>query len=143
MQLSIKNLSSFFLFLFFVSGCSISHKTVSKKEKGICYSTPEWVYNTPVSDDKVYGVGVAGENIDGFSAQRKSAISKALSEIASQLKIKVNNRYISVTDSQKGTYAQDYTLQTVNNQKVTARIIKSCKNPNNGMFYVLMESDKK
>jgi len=141
MQLSIKNLSSFF-FLFFLTACSIPNDLVSKK-KGICYSTPKWVYKTPVSKNKVYGVGVAGENINGFSAQRKSAISKAISEIASQLKVKVNNKFISVANSQSGTYSTNYTFQTVDNQVVKAKIIKSCRNPNNGMFYVLMESDKK
>ena len=141
MQKLIKNLSSFFL-LIFLTGCGISNNSVSK-EKGICYSTPKWVYKIPVSKNKVYGVGVAGENINGFSAQRKSAISKAVNEIASQLKIKVNNKFMSISNSETGTVAQSYTFQTVDNQVVHAKIIKSCRNPNNGMFYVLMESDKK
>jgi len=141
MQKLIKNLSSFFL-LIFLTGCGISNNSVTK-EKGICYSTPDWIYNIPVAKNRVYGVGVAGENINGFSAQRKSAISKAISEIASQLKVKVNNRFESVTDSRSGSVAQSYTFQTVDNQVVHAKIIKSCKNPDNGMFYVLMESDKK
>ena len=141
MRLLTKNLSSFFL-LIFLTGCGISNNFVTK-EKGICYSTPEWVYKIPVSKNKVYGVGVAGENINGFSAQRKSAISKAISEIASQLKVKVNNRFVSIADSRSGSAAQNYTFQTIDNQVVHAKIVKSCKNPNNGMFYVLMESDKK
>ena len=141
MQKLIKNLSSFFL-LIFLTGCGISNNSVTK-EKGICYSTPDWIYNIPVAKNRVYGVGVAGENINGFSAQRKSAISKAINEIASQLKVKVNNRFESVTDSRSGSVAQSYTFQTVDNQVVHAKIIKSCKNPDNGMFYVLMESDKK
>jgi len=141
MQLLTKNLSSLFL-LIFLTGCGISNNFVTK-EKGICYSTPEWVYKIPVSKNKVYGVGVAGENINGFSAQRKSAISKAISEIASQLKVKVNNRFVSIADSRSGSAAQNYTFQTIDNQVVHAKIVKSCKNPNNGMFYVLMESDKK
>ena len=141
MQKLIKNLSSLFL-LIFLTGCGISDNSVSK-EKGICYSTPDWVNKSYVSKNKIYGVGVAGENINGFAAQRKSAISKAVSEIASQLKVKVNNRFESITDSGNGSAAQSYTFQTVDNQVVNAKIIKSCKNPNNGMFYVLMESDKK
>jgi len=141
MRLLTKNLSSFFL-LIFLTGCGISNSSVSKEE-GICYSTPEWINKTYVSKNKIYGVGVAGENINGFSAQRKSAISRAINEIASQLKVKVNNRFVSITDSRSGSAAQSYTFQTVDNQIVHAKIIKSCKNPNNGMFYVLMESDKK
>ena len=139
MQLLKKSLSSIF-FLFF-SACAIS--TTSVEEKGICYKTPQWVYKIPVSKDRVYGVGVAGENINGFSAQRKSAIAKAINEIAAQLKVKVNNKFISIADSQAGTYSQSYTFQTVDNQIVKAKIIKSCRNPNNGMFYVLMESEKR
>jgi len=140
MQKLIKNLSSLFL-LIFLTGCGISDSSVL--QKGICYSTPDWVNKTYVSKNKVYGIGVAGENINGFSAQRKSAISRALNEIATQLKVKVNNRFESIADSTGENVAQSYTFQTVNNQSVHAKIIKSCKNPNNGMFYVLMESDKK
>ena len=81
--------------------------------------------------------------MNGFAAQRKSAISKAISEIASQLKVKVNNKFISVANSQSGTYSTNYTFQTVDNQVVKAKIVKSCRNPNNGMFYVLMESERK
>jgi len=140
MRLLTKNLSSFFL-LIFLTGCGISNSSVL--QKGICYSTPNWVYKIPVSKNKVYGIGVAGENMKGFSFQRKSAISKAVSEIASQLKVKVNNRFESIADSRNGISAQNYTFQTIDNQVVHAKIVKSCKNPNNGMFYVLMESDKK
>jgi len=140
MQLLIKNLSSFF-FLFFLTACSINNLT--SKEKGICYSTPEWIYKTPVSKDKVYGVGTAGENMNGFSTQRSLAIKRAINEIASQLKVRVNNKFISISDTQTGTYAKNYTFQTVDNQIVKAKIVKSCRNPNNGMFYVLMESERK
>ena len=140
MRLLIKNLSSLFL-LFFLTACSIPN--LDNEKKGICYSSPKWLYDTPVTDNKVYGVGVAGENMNGFSAQRKSAISKAINEIASQLKVKVNNEFMSIADSGNGISAQNYTFQTIDNQVVNAKIIKSCKNPNNGMFYVLMESDKK
>jgi len=139
MQLWKKSLSS--IFFFFFSACAINNASV--EEKGICYTTPQWVYKIPVSKDRIYGVGVAGENINGFSAQRKSAISKAINEIAAQLKVKVNNKFISIADSQAGTYSQSYTFQTVDNQIVKAKIIKSCRNPNNGMFYVLMESEKR
>jgi len=59
------------------------------------------------------------------------------------MKVKVNNKFESIADSENGIAAQSYTFQTVDNQIVHAKIIKSCKNPNNGMFYVLMESDKK
>jgi len=142
MQKLTKNLSSFFL-LIFLTGCGISNNSVSETDKGICYSPPEWIYNIPVSKNKIYGVGVAGENINGFSAQRKSAISRAINEIANQMKVKVNNKFESIADSENGIAAQSYTFQTVDNQIVHAKIIKSCKNPNNGIFYVLMESDKK
>ena len=137
----IKNLSNFSLF-FLLVGCNTP--TLEKKEnKHICYSTPNWVINTPVSKTKIYGVGIAGENFKGINAQRRSAISKAINEIAMQMKVKVNNSFYSRQNSNGENYSDNITFQTVNNQSVSAKIIKSCKNPNNGMFYVLMQADKR
>ena len=136
----IKNLSSLSIF-FLLVGCNTP--TLEKKSDNICYSTPNWVINIPVSKTKIYGVGIAGENFNGVNAQRRSAISKAVNEIAMQMKIKVNNSFYSKQNSNGENYANNITFQTVNNQSVSAKIIKSCKNPNNGMFYVLMQADKR
>jgi len=140
MQRLIKSLSSLSLFLL-LTGCGFTE--LDKKNDYICYSTPDWVINVPVSKTKIYGVGVAGENINGVNAQRRSAISKAINEIAMQMKVKVNNSFYSRQNSTGYKYSDNITFQTVNNQTVSAKIVKSCKNPNNGMFYVLMEANKR
>jgi len=135
-----------FLFIFFI-GCSvndISLKSHHKKENNsICYTKPSWAINVPQSKNKIYGVGIAGENMNGESAQRKVAISRALNEIASQLKTTVNSKFESLQSTSGLNEAQSYTIQTVDNQVVHAKIVKSCKNPNTGMLYILMESEKK
>ena len=142
MQRLIKNLSSLSL-LFFLVGCSVPNLEKKDTNSNICYSTPKWVINIPVSKTKIYGVGIAGENMNGFNAQRRSAISKAINEIAMQMKVKVNNSFYSRQNSTGYKYSDNITFQTVDNQTVSAKIVKSCKNPNNGMFYVLMEANKR
>ena len=134
-----------FLFIFFI-GCSVnsfSLKQSQDKNNPICYTKPSWAISVPRSKDKIYGVGIAGENINGEAAQRKVAISRALNEIASQLKTTVNSKFESLQSTSGINEAQSYTIQTVDNQVVHAKIVKSCKNPNTGMLYILMESEKK
>jgi len=116
-----------------------------KIEKGICLTEPDWALNPPVSNNKIYGVGIAPPNFNGEAAQRKSAISKAINEIASQLNTTVNSKIViktSVYNKSATHSANSISFQTVNGEKVSAKIIKSCKNPNNDYFYVLMETDK-
>jgi len=134
-----------FLFIFFI-GCSvndISLQSHKKENNSICYTKPSWAINVPQSKNKIYGVGIAGENMNGESAQRKVAISRALNEIASQLKTNINSKFESLQSSSGIHEANSYTIQTVDNQAVHAKIIKSCKNPNTGMLYILMESERK
>jgi len=131
------------LFLLFFLGCGVNDISLQKKNSSICYTKPSWAINVPQSKNKIYGVGIAGENINGESAQRKMAISRALNEIASQLKTTVNSKFESLQSTSGLNEAQSYTIQTVNNQVVRAKIVKSCKNPNTGMLYILMESEKK
>jgi len=137
-----------FRYLLFVSvlvlvGC-VSQPTKTATPKGICYTEPEWVLTQP-KDNFIYGVGIAPMNIDGEQAQRRSAISKAINEIAAQLNTNVRSLLIKKTaiHNESGSrYMQTYSFQTIDGQKVSAKIIKSCKNPNNGYFYVLMRMMK-
>jgi len=136
-----KSLSKIILFtLFSFSGCFSDYETL-KRESSVCYNEPSWAINIPNDKNKIYGVGIAGENINGENAQRKSAISKAINEIAAQLNTKVKSVYFDKKDSNNNIFIQNITFQTIDNQKVSAKIIKSCKNLNNGMFYILMESE--
>ena len=126
-----------------ISLSSLFLACATPKEKGICYSQPDWVINLPYSKDKVYGVGIAKENINGENAQRVAAISRAVREIAMQLKVKVRNAFFNRQNSNGYNYSDSITFQTVDNQLVKAKVVKMCKNPNNGTLYVLMESDKR
>jgi hypothetical protein len=125
----------------FLAGCgNLSFNT--KTPQGICYKQPSWVTNPPVNKNEIYGVGVAPENFNGFQAQRKSAITKAINEIATQLNTTVNSKILYDIDVKNFQSKQEFhtsSFQTVDNQKVKAIVIKSCKNPNNGYFYVLMK----
>jgi len=126
-------------------GCA-SPSLHSKKNDVICQTTPQWAIEPPVTKGKIYGVGIAPMNFNGKAAQRESAIHKAINEIASQLNTVVNSQVITnsvVYNKSAATHSTNsVSFQTVNGQKVSAKIIKSCTNPNNGYLYILMEADK-
>jgi hypothetical protein len=125
-------------------GCSTVSLNNNENSR-ICPNKPSWVLNVPVKKGKIYGVGIAPPNFYGEAAQRKSAISKAIQEIASQLNTTVNSETISSStlSNKTGNHSiSSISFQTVNGQKVSSKIIKSCKNPNNNFLYILMEADK-
>jgi hypothetical protein len=133
-------------FLFF-AGCM--SPSVNQSNNGICHKEPSWVLNIPVKEGEIYGVGIAPMNFNGEQAQRKSAIAKALDEIASQMQTTVNSQTITTAQTSTDTISSNgstsmnsVSFQTVNGQKVSAEIVKSCKNPNNGYLYILMKTTK-
>jgi len=133
--------------IFLFVGCSMNNLdiTKSKNESDICITEPQWVLNPPVKKGVIYGVGIAPENFKGVQAQRKSALSKAIDEIASQLNTTVNSQVAttsSVINGHGSSAMSSVSFQTVNGQTVSAKIIKSCKNPNNGYLYILMKANK-
>jgi hypothetical protein len=134
--------------MLFFAGCSTDVSLANiglDSDSGICETEPKWVTNPPADKNFIYGVGVAPINFKGEQAQRKSAIAKAIDEIASQMSTTVNSKLITKTSTYNGrgsSSMNSVSFQTVNGQKVSAKIIKSCKNPNNGYFYVLMKAGK-
>jgi len=129
------------------AGCSMNNMNLNTSDKtnGICMNEPSWVLNPPVQKGVIYGIGIAPENFKGSQAQRKSAIAKAIDEIASQLKTTVNSKTITQASVHNGigsTSMNSISFQTVNGQTVSTQIIKSCKNPNNGYLYILMKANK-
>jgi hypothetical protein len=144
--------SSFFLSLstFLIVGCSTPSVYIpgisnNSDKNGICQTEPEWVLHTPVENGVIYGVGVAPPNFNGEAAQRKSAIAKAVNEIASQLNTTVNSQTMSkstLNNHSANHSISTVSFQTVNGQKVSSKIVKSCKNPNNNYLYILMKADK-
>ena len=142
--------------MLFFAGCSTDNinmsnlnfsdkKQITQKENGICKQEPSWVLNPPVENNAIYGVGIAPINFKGVQAQRKSAIAKALSEIATQFNTTVDSQLVTKASLHNGSASTDMdslSFQTVSGQKVSATIIKSCKNPSSGYFYVLMKARK-
>ena len=128
------------------AGCSFNQIGLSNKPKDICYTEPTWAITPPVKDGYIYGVGIAPMNFNGEQAQRKSALSKAINEIAAQLNTTVNSQIVmnmSVHNNSATRNMNSISFQTVDGQKVSAKIIKSCKNPNNGYLYILMRTKNK
>ena len=130
--------------ILFFAGCSFTQLTSSNnQQKDICQTEPNWVLNPPIKKGFIYGVGIAPQNFNGEQAQRKSALAKAINEIASQLNTTVNSQVVTnmnVHNGQGSSNMNSVSFQTVRGQRVSAKIIKSCKNPNNGYLYVLMEA---
>jgi len=125
-------------------GCATTSLNTNN-QNGVCVNEPKWVLNPPVNNNKIYGIGIAPPNFYGVAAQRESAIHKAINEIASQLNTVVNSQSISsaVIHNKSATHSMSsVSFQTVDGQKVSAKIIKSCRNPNNDFLYMLMEADK-
>ena len=125
-------------FVFFIGCASIP---IKKEQKNVC--DPNFFRHYTPKSNEIVGIGIAGPNLNGFNAQKKSAISKALNEIAMQMGVTINSAYISnkkvVNRSQSYSSAQSYSVQTVNGQKVNAKIVKECK-ANDGYYYVLMKA---
>jgi hypothetical protein len=134
--------------MLFFAGCNTDVKLPDigfSADNGICEKEPKWVVNPPIEKNAIYGVGVAPRNFNGEQAQRKSAIAKAINEIASQMNTTVNSQVMtraSIHNGNGSSSMNSVSFQTVNGQKVSAKIVKSCKNPNNGYFYVLMKAGK-
>ena len=118
----------------------------SFSNNGICESEPSWAINPPSKKGYLYGVGIAPQNFKGESAQRESAISKAINEIASQMNTTVNSQLLSQSSiyNKSSTHSlSSISFQTIDGEKVSAVVIKSCKNPNNGFIYIIMEAKGK
>lgn len=128
-----------FLVLFFLGGCaSVSLNNNVNQE-------PQWITHIPKDQNFVYGLGVAPPNFNGKDAQRKSAISKALTEIAYQLGVEVNSEALSSQEafnSSVNNYFKLTSLQKVKNKDVKAEIVHIYKNPQTGYLYVLMRAKR-
>ncbi|WP_139163896.1 hypothetical protein [Desulfoluna spongiiphila] len=92
---------------------------------------PAWVMN-PSNGGKVAGVGSCRPHINGFSAQRKVAIRRGLDEIAMQKGMTISNvALVGTSGTRAGTTTsmESWSFQTVDNQKVTAVVKASWRDP--------------
>lgn len=103
--------------------------------------TPSWTVMPP-SDGKVYGVGSSPIHVKGLTFQRALAISRAIDEIARQKGVTVSNtleRVESVTSAgHASSAAQSYSVQSVDGQKVNAKIKEVYRDPRSNKIFVLM-----
>ena len=122
-----------FLIVFFI-GCVNNQP----QKKDSCNINSFYKYQQ--NSKKITGIGIAPPNFYGENAQRKSAIAKALDEIARQKGIKINTtlymqRVKNLSSTNSST--QIYSIQTAN-QSIKAKIVKECYK--DGYLYILMES---
>lgn len=103
---------------------------------------PSFFTNYNHKKGEIVGIGIAAPNLNGFSAQKKSAISKAINQIAMQLGVNVKSVSImqrqSVNHQKASSSFSQYSLQTVNGKTVRARIVKECRSGD--YYYVLMKA---
>jgi hypothetical protein len=115
-----------FLFLLAISillfiGCSANQ---AANNKIVITDEPKWIadpyFNLP--KDTIAAVGCARSHFKGKSAQRKLAISRAIDEIATQVKTTVNN--ITLRNRTNGlSSTSSSSLQSVDNIKVKTKIL--------------------
>lgn len=128
-------LKKFFLFLpLLFLGC---FQEVHKSE-----CNPSFFTNYTHKKGEIVGIGIAAPNLNGFTAQKRSAISKAINQIAMQLGVTVKSVSLmqreSVNHQKALSSFSQYSLQTVNGKKVRAKIVKECKSGD--YYYVLMKA---
>ncbi|MCX6074121.1 MAG: hypothetical protein NTY39_07375 [Campylobacterales bacterium] len=103
-------------------------------------SLPKWVYETS-KDGKMGGVGISKPHINGKTAQRILAISRALDEIARQMGVEVSSiqKISTVGTSQSAqTNLESYSFQTTNGKVVTAKIQSFWEDKTTDELYVWM-----
>jgi len=104
---------------------------------------PSWVMN-PSKSGAVAGVGNCRPHINGFSAQRMVAIRRGLDEIAMQKGTTISNvSLVGTTGTRAGTTTsiESWSFQTVDNQKVTAVVKASWKDPVTEELFVWVVSE--
>ena len=107
----------------FFSGCvenGINLKVITGEKKS---EVPKWLDN-PQSESggKITAVGCAGHHFKGKAAQKKLAVSRAIDEIATQVKVTVNN--VSLRKRTNNSSSSSSTsLQSVDGVSVGTEIV--------------------
>lgn len=106
-------------------------------------SKPQWFYE-PSKNGKIGGVGIAKPHVNGRTAQRELAISRALDEIARQMGVSVTStQKISTTGTSQNasTSIESYSFQTTDGKTVRAHIEAFWEDRVNDELYVWMVAD--
>jgi len=95
---------------------------------------PQWLLNPYYQNDKIAAVGCAKQHINGIEAQKKLAISRAIDQIATQKRVKVDNvtlRRKSSSNGRRGnSSSESSSLQTVDNVSISTKTKAIYKKPN-------------
>lgn len=103
-----------------LGGCSLTNN------KMVINQVPKWLNNPYIEKDDVAAVGCAGIHFKGESAQKKLAISRAIDDIATQYKVKIDNvtlRKKSIYNGMKGSSStQSSSLHSIDNLELKTKI---------------------
>jgi len=127
------------LFLFVVtlsSGCNSDKVSISPPVA----KKPSWFF-TPSQEGGTAGIGHCGVHINGISAQRALAISRAIDEIATIKGVKVENVTVTtdkVTNSSVVSTLDSYSIHTSDQKVINATIREIWIDPSDQALYVWM-----
>lgn len=116
-----------------LSGCA-NNSALNTKPVTIDSNQPAWISNPYIglSKDSIAAVGCARVHFKGVAAQKKLAISRAIDEIATEVKTTVNN--VTLTKNVNGSSSIDSTsLQSANNVKLKTRVLGTYVDVNGNM----------
>lgn len=127
------------LFIFTISvllftGCTNNNKVSNTKTVVVNSGEPKWMIDPYIDlpDGTVAAIGCARKHFKGKAAQRKLAISRAIDEIATQVKTTVNNATLRRrTNSSSSMNATS--LQSVDNVNVKTKVMDIYTDRNNNM----------
>ncbi|MEA2050379.1 MAG: hypothetical protein U9O56_06600 [Campylobacterota bacterium] len=102
------------------TGCSqmLDNIIVAKK------SEPKWLNNPYIENDDYAAVGCANEHFDGKEAQKKLAISRAIDQLATSKRVKVQKVKLmkkSVSGSISSSSMKSSSLHSVDNVSVSTK----------------------
>jgi len=115
------------LLILFFSGCAntsnINSKAISNNNE------PAWLLNPQKeAGDKLTAVGCAAIHYKGVTAQKKLAVSRAIDEIATQVRVKVDN--VTLRRKTNGySSASSTSLQSVDKVNLKTKIMAYYKKP--------------
>ncbi len=85
---------------------------------------PKWLNNPYIDNDELAAVGCANEHIDGTQAQKKLAIARAIDQIATSKKVKVQKVQLMkkhVSGIHKSSSLNSTSLQSVENVSISTK----------------------
>ena len=136
----MKSLRIVMAFLILIlAACGSKQSTVAGKDNNLVRGKPAW-YWAPTDGGSLGGVGESGLHINGPSAQRQLAVSRALEDLARQKGVMVSSvqeiTHSATNHSEGTTQMATYSVQTVDGTRVTAYVREVWQDPDTQRIYV-------